>query len=192
MPRAAPPKLERGDYPLLTDDDLQDVMLQVRSWSDYIPEHPSVASARDEEPLRDSLLHSLNSRWRGTAETFSQSGKTDIRVLVNTADVTGSSDAVFKAECKIYKDAGDVTEAFEQLTKRYLTLRESRTAVVLFVRDRKLFPKVRARAVKRLTERHGGKQVAEVAGWPTLDLPHPDDAERTVRVVVAIIDVSKP
>ncbi len=190
-PRAAAPKLERGDYPVLEEGDLVAVIGQIRRWADFILDHPSTVGGKGEEHLRDELLHSLNSRWPASAETFSRLGKTDIRVVVDTAHSSGISDVVFKAECKVYEDAGDVTEAFLPLTERYLTARETRTAIILFVKDQALFPKVRERAVGRLVERHGGLLLTdEMSGWPVLDVPHPEVDNWNLRVVVAVVDVS--
>lgn len=190
-PRRVAPKLERGDYPLLEDDDLAAIIEQVRRWSDFMLDHPSTVVGKGEEDLRDEVLHSLNSRWSASAETFSRLGKTDIRVVLDLAQDSGISDVVFKAECKIYDDAGDVTAAFKQLTERYLNARESRTAIVLFVRKATLFPKVRERAIKRLVERHDATLLdMEMSGWPVLDVPHPEEDDRTVRVVVAMVNVS--
>lgn len=66
----APIELEHGDYPLLADEDLAEVVAVIRRWADYIPEHPSVIEGKDEPALRDELLHNLNTKWPGTAETF--------------------------------------------------------------------------------------------------------------------------
>ncbi len=148
---------------------------------------------KGENEMRDALLHDLNGHWSATGETFSKMGKTDIRVVFAEAAETGVSDLIFKAECKIWDDVGCVTEAFEQLTERYLTNREHRTALIFFVRDPQQFRSANERAVVRLVERHGGVDTGEeISGWAVVDVPHPDDQDRTVRVVVIVIDVSAP
>lgn len=194
--KAAPrrvPQREHGDYPLLDDGDLAEVVAVIRRWADFIPGQPSVVRGKGENEMRDALLHDLNGHWPATGETFSKMGKADIRVVVAEAADTGVSDLLFKAECKIWDDAGCVTEAFEQLTERYLTNREHRTALIFFVRDAQRFRTAHERAVVRLVDRHGGVDTGEeMSGWPVVDVPHPDDHDRTVRVVVIVIDVTAP
>jgi hypothetical protein len=199
LPRPAerprkPKVVEGGDYPLLDDDDFAEVMGVIRRWADFIPEHPEVVRGKNEEALRDDVLHDLNTRgWSATGETFSKLGKSDIRVVVDTALATGVSDIVFKAECKVWDDAGAVSDAFVQLTERYLTGRETRAALIMFIRHRSDFRHARERAIRRLIDHHGAVLVDnEVAGWPLLDAPHPRQPETTIRIVVALVDVSQP
>jgi hypothetical protein len=64
-PTRAPIVLEHGDYPLLTDEDLAEVVAVIRKWADFfLPDHPTVVQDKDEPALRDELLHALNNHCR--------------------------------------------------------------------------------------------------------------------------------
>ena len=186
----SPLQLEGGDYPLLGEEDLAEVVRAIRRWADFAAENLSTVAGKDESALRDLLLHSLNAKWAGTAETFSKLGRTDIRLVVATAAATGVSDLLFKAECKKWRHAGSATEAFVQLTTRYLTNRETRAALIFFVSNPKDLRKARDRAVERLVQRHGASISGELSGWPLLDVPHPEHPDRTIHLVVAIVDTT--
>lgn len=63
-----------------------------------------------------------------TGETFNHSGKTDI-LLKNAED--GSN--LFIAECKFWHGEKHFLEAISQLFDRYLTWRDTKTALLVFV-----------------------------------------------------------
>ena len=85
--------------------------------------------ALDEEALRNLVLVSLNCQYEGraTGETFRNKGKTDINIKEKNR-------AAFVAECKIWKGRKNFTAAIEQLL-RYLTWRDSKTALLIFSRN---------------------------------------------------------
>ena len=79
------------------------------------------------------IVANLETRYEGitaTGETFNLSGKTDI-LLKNASDGTN----LFIAECKIWHGEKKLLEAIDQLFNRYLTWRDSKVALILFVRD---------------------------------------------------------
>ncbi len=196
LPRAPQRKrviqLESGEYPLLGEDDLADVARVIRRWADFIPEHPAVVIGKDEEALRDEILHHLNGQFpSATGETFSKAGKTDIRVVVATAVETGVSDLVFKAECKIWDGPKSALRAANQLADRYITFRETRAMILLFVRRRSDLASVRQNAVEYLVANAGAVLLErEVSGWPMIRVQHPERSDRVLEVVIATIDVS--
>jgi hypothetical protein len=83
----------------------------------------------DEETLRDHILLYLTPRFEGasTGETFNKSGKTDILLRYETSNV-------FIAECKFWSGPNGLLKAIDQLFA-YLTWRDSKAALVLFVRN---------------------------------------------------------
>ena len=92
---------------------------------------PSLYLNKDEEGLRDVFLTMLETRFEGTTatgETFNHGGKTDI-LLKNSSD--GSN--LFIAECKFWHGSKHFKEAINQLFDRYLTWRDSKTALIIFV-----------------------------------------------------------
>lgn len=94
---------------------------------------PSLYLNKDEEGLRDVFITTLETRFEGvaaTGETFNYNGKTDI-LLKNAADGTN----LFIAECKFWYGAKHFKDAINQLFDRYLTWRDSKTALIIFVND---------------------------------------------------------
>lgn len=92
---------------------------------------PSLYLKKDEEGLRDVFLTMLETRFEGitaTGETFNHGGKTDI-LLKNASD--GSN--LFIAECKFWHGPKHFKDAINQLFDRYLTWRDSKTALIVFV-----------------------------------------------------------
>ncbi len=93
---------------------------------------PAVFAPLGEEDIRAFFLAYLNARYQGTAtgETFNAAGKTDIIVQVGGR-------TVFIAECKIWKGGDAFVEALNQLLS-YLTWRDTKTALVIFNRNKNL------------------------------------------------------
>ena len=92
---------------------------------------PSLYLNKDEEGLRDVFLTMLETRFEGTTatgETFNHGGKTDI-LLKNSSD--GSN--LFIAECKFWHGPKHFKDSISQLFDRYLTWRDSKTALIVFV-----------------------------------------------------------
>lgn len=91
---------------------------------------PSTYIGKDEESLRDHILVSLESIVFGSAtgETFNKRGKTDILVRGNGANE-------FVGECKFWKGKGVFLETISQLLG-YLSWRDNKTAVILFVENK--------------------------------------------------------
>ena len=77
-------------------------------------------------------------------ETFNKSGKTDIQLRYD-------SSVVFIAECKFWKGEKSFLKTLDQLLK-YLTWRDSKTSVIIFVRN-KNFSSV-LEAVKTIISTH--------------------------------------
>ena len=90
---------------------------------------PSTYSGKSEENLRDHLLWYLGSHYEGSAtgETFNKTGKTDILIRYENQNV-------FIAECKFWQGQQHYLAAITQLLG-YLTWRDSKAAVVVFVKN---------------------------------------------------------
>ena len=106
---------------------------------------PATYTSLDEEALRDLALVPLNCQYEGraTGETFRNKGKTDI-------SIEEKNRAAFVAECKIWKGRKNFTAAIEQLLG-YLTWRDSKTALLIFSRN-KNFKEVLQAAKEALSE----------------------------------------
>jgi hypothetical protein len=122
--------------PTLDDAVYKDILQTIHSVGRVFEKYPRIYKGRDEETLRDLLLLYLEPRYYNasvTAETFNAKGKTDIRISYQDS-------CAFIAECKFWKGEQGYLDAITQLHS-YLTWRDSKAAVVLFV-DRKDFSAV--------------------------------------------------
>lgn len=107
---------------------------------------PSTSKNKGEEDLRDFLLLMLQPHFKGSAtgETFNCTGKTDILLRYENSNV-------FVGECKFWKGEKGYLATIDQLLD-YLTWRDSKVAVIMFVRNRD-FTKV-IEKVKEVTPKH--------------------------------------
>ena len=107
----------------------------MRNARNALERSPSMSAKLGEEETRDLLLVALNAQFEGKAagEVFNCTGKTDI--LVRDGDRN-----LFIGECKIFDPknkqsvAHVVTSALDQLLG-YLTWRDTKAALLLFIRD---------------------------------------------------------
>ena len=122
--------------PAIDDADYEAVLEVLRYGRNALERSPSMSAKLDEQEARDLLLFFLNANFEGKAagEVFNGTGKTDI--LVREGDRN-----VFIGECKIldprYKQSVEhvVTGALGQLLNDYLTWRDTKAALLLFIRD---------------------------------------------------------
>lgn len=93
---------------------------------------PSLYVGKDEEYLRDHILMTIDPHFEGTTsgETFHKKGKTDIQLRYD-------SSVVFIAECKFWRGAKSFLDTIDQLLG-YLTWRDSKSAIVLFVKNKQI------------------------------------------------------
>ncbi len=127
-PYVPEPAIDKADY--------EEVLAVLRNARNMLERSPSIGAKLDEEEMRDILLLYLNSQLEGkaTGETFNYMGKTDI--LVREGDRN-----VFIGECKIFdtknKKSVDhvVASALDQLLGCYLAWRDTKAALILFIRD---------------------------------------------------------
>lgn len=94
--------------------------------------HLSIHSGRKEEALRDLLLMHLAPwfEWTAVGEAFNAAGKTDILVRYQNSNL-------FVAECKFWDGLKAHLASIDQLLS-YLTWRDSKAALVVFVRNANL------------------------------------------------------
>jgi hypothetical protein len=88
---------------------------------------PSLYAGKEEEHLRDHFLMMLEPNFEGSAtgETFNKTGKTDILLRHEGSNV-------FIGECKFWKGEKSYLATISQLLG-YLTWRDSKAAVIMFV-----------------------------------------------------------
>jgi hypothetical protein len=126
-----PNKKEFYSEPTMSVDMYNDILKIVYDSGKSMERKPALYIGKDEEGLRDQFLFVLETRYVGTTatgETFNRSGKTDI--MLKYAD-DGSN--LFVAECKFWRGSSEFLKAITQLFERYLTWRDSKVALILFV-----------------------------------------------------------
>ena len=118
--------------PTLPDSVYHDILQTIHDVGKTFERLPSTYSDKDEEALRDHILLYLEPRFEGSAtgETFNKTGKTDILIRHENSNA-------FIAECKFWKGQKAYLETITQLLG-YLMWRDSKSAVVVFVRNKDL------------------------------------------------------
>lgn len=111
-----------------------DILKVIYDLGKSMEKKPSTYQGKDEEALRDQILLFLETRYDGTTatgETFNRGGKTDI-ILKYANDNSN----LFVAECKFWHGTSEFLKAISQLFDRYLTWRDSKAALILFVTNK--------------------------------------------------------
>lgn len=141
---------------------------------------PSVYKGKQEEDLRDFILFVLDPNFEmgsASGETFNKSGKTDILLRYN-------SGVVFVAECKFWKGEKGYHETIDQLLG-YLTWRNSKTAIVNFVKNRGItdvFEKIKSATEKHSCHVRPNKHASE--SWQNYIFHLPGDKKREIELAV--------
>lgn len=141
---------------------------------------PSIYSDKDEETLRDHFLMVLSPHFQSTTgETFNKKGKTDILIR-------HEKENVFVAECKFWSGIKTFHKTIDQLLG-YLTWRDSKAAVMSFVRNKELTPVLEA--IEKETPSHGcfvKYQGKKKDGWFMFEFHLPGDPGRSVQLAVLV------
>lgn len=125
---------EFSSEPMMSTEMYDDVLKVIYDSGKNMEKKTALYKGKDEEGLRDQFLFVLETRYEGTTasgETFNRSGKTDI-ILKYAND--GSN--LFVAECKFWHGASEFLAAISQLFERYLTWRDSKAALLVFVKNK--------------------------------------------------------
>lgn len=135
VPKPSAPSGSASPEPTLGDDVYAAILKVINDTGKVFERLPSTYAEKDEEALRDHLILQLEPQFEGstTGETFNKTGKTDILIRHEKSNV-------FVAECKWWDGPKNHTDSIDQLLG-YLTWRDSKTAIVVFV-DRKDFSNV--------------------------------------------------
>ncbi len=127
-------KAEFSSEPMMANEMYTDILKVIYDFGKSMEKKPSIYQGRDEESIRDQFLLILETRYdatTATGETFNRGGKTDI-ILKYANDGTN----LFVAECKLWHGAAEFHKGISQLFDRYLTWRDSKVALLLFVRNK--------------------------------------------------------
>ncbi|TDQ05908.1 hypothetical protein EV186_1011886 [Labedaea rhizosphaerae] len=168
-------------------DDVLNIILGFTNALERLHTTADRLAGADEETLRDVLLFVLNANFTGiaTGETFTGKGKTDI--LLRWRDRNA-----FIAECKFWTGTKKFVEAIDQLLG-YTVWRDTRIALILFVRDRRDVSAIITKAVKAILQHPqiiSGDEVGEIDNQREFILASTSDSKRAIRL--AFIPVHLP
>lgn len=133
--------------PTLDNDNYMKILKIINDVGKNFERLPSVYANKGEEDLRDHILLTLDPNFEfgsASGETFNKSGKTDILLRYD-------SSVIFVAECKFWSGEKKFLETIDQLLG-YLTWRDSKTSVIVFVRNKDMTSVVAT--VKTGTKKH--------------------------------------
>lgn len=125
---------EFSSEPTMSMNMYNDILKVIYDLGKSMEKKPSTYQSKDEEALRDQILLFLETRYDGTTatgETFNRGGKTDI-ILKYANDNSN----LFVAECKFWHGPSEFLKAISQLFDRYLTWRDSKAALIIFVTNK--------------------------------------------------------
>lgn len=165
--------------PTLASDDYAEILSVVHDLGVSLERHPSTYEGKVEEDLRDYLLLLLQPRFEGSAtgETFNKSGKTDILLRYQNQNV-------FIAECKFWSGIKSLFKAISQLLG-YLTWRDSKAALVLFVKNQQFSQVLRTIEEQIGTHPQFARQTHRPAeSWIEYRFFLPEDETREVTLTV--------
>lgn len=187
--RSRPPASSPGRYkpePTLDVDAYRNILADIRAFGLSMERSPGTYAPLGEEQLRDMFITHLTPRVTGTTtgETFNKSGKTDI--LVRHEDRN-----VFVAELGIWAGAKTLSAKVDQMLS-YLTSRDSKAALVVFVPNKGFSPIIdRAEAALRghgTDVKHVG---APEDAWSDHVLHLPEDPGREVHVALMLFHLPR-
>lgn len=164
--------------PTLDDTTYQSLLKIINDTGVEIERHPSIYDGKDEETLRDHFLMVLSPHFDSvTGETFNKKGKADILIRHEGKNV-------FVAECGIWKGAKQFLGKIDQLLS-YLTWRDSKTALIFFVRNKEFGPVVET-IKKEIVSHSSFVKAHPPVGEASLryEFTLKDDPIRSVRVAV--------
>lgn len=173
--------------PVLEEAEYQNILTVIEGMVNVMERSPKAFHDIDEESLRTHFLVQLNGQYQGqaTGETFNYQGKTDI--LIRSGDRN-----VFIAECKFWGGPKMLTETIDQLLG-YLSWRDSKTAILLFNRNRD-FSRVLA-AIPETVRAHSNFQKDEGGRGETgfrYAFRHKDDPAKVLHLTVIAFDIPQP
>lgn len=185
----APVVTEKGykPEPTLQDRDYQDILQVIHDAGRAMEQHPSLYKDKGEESIRDLFLFQLAPHYEGSAtgETFNAAGKTDILMKWQGGNA-------FVAECKFwtgpaaFADKPGELGPISQLLS-YLTWRDSKTALLIFVRNKEISPVIEQ--VRNLVVLHPNFRQEETVrdeSWVDYRLHLNGDKNREMKMAVML------
>lgn len=134
--KSFPSQKEQEESWYILDKDYSYIKSVISQECNSFEHSPGACQKLNEEELRDMLLGTLNTHFdsMATGETFSKTGKTDIRIQFKNK-------AAYIAECKIWHGISEFKKAIEQLFS-YTTWKDIKTSLIIFNKDNKDFSSI--------------------------------------------------
>ena len=184
IPSKSKPVVAEKGYkpePALDDSIYQQILSIIHDVGKQFERLPSTYTGKEEEHLRDHMLLILEPNFEGSAtgETFNKSGKTDILLRHEGKNV-------FIAELKYWRGKKAYLDTISQLLG-YLTWRDSKAAVVMFVKNKELSPVLDT--VNKATPKHPnflGFVSEQEEGWYHYRFHINGDKNREVKLSVML------
>jgi len=168
--------------PTLDNDNYLKILKIINDIGKNFERLPSTYSNKEEEDLRDHILMILDPNFEygsASGETFNKTGKTDIQLRHD-------SSVVFISECKFWGGEKVYLKTIDQLLG-YLTWRDSKTSVIIFVRN-KDFSAV-LETVKKATKNHPN-YISELPdsdeSWFNYIFSLPIDSNKEIKMAVQL------
>ena len=132
--------------PTLDNETYKKILQMINDVGKQFERMPSIYAKKEEEHLRDHFLMILEPNFEGSAtgETFNKRGKTDILLRYENSNV-------FIGECKFWRGEKVYLSTISQLLS-YLTWRDSKAAVIMFVTNKDFSSVVSI--IKEVTKTH--------------------------------------
>ncbi len=170
--------------PTLELDEYDNILEIIMNMSQVIERSPAAFQDMHEEHLRNHFLVQLNGQYEGgaTGETFNFSGKSDILIRYEGKNL-------FVAECKFWDGQAALDDSIDQLLG-YTTWRDTKTALLVFNKDRKLSTVLQA--IKKSVPEHRSYNREEAYGGETAFryiFDHPDDPDREITLTILVFEV---
>jgi hypothetical protein len=184
IPTKTKPQVTEKGYtpePTLDDSIYQQILKIIHDVGRQFERLPSTYAGKEEEHLRDHMLLILEPNFEGSAtgETFNKAGKTDILLRHEGKNV-------FIAELKFWHGKKAYFDTISQLLS-YLTWRDSKAAVVVFVKNKEFSPVLET--VKKTTLEHDnclGFVYGQEEGWFHYRFHINEDRNREVKLSVML------
>jgi hypothetical protein len=170
--------------PTLPEEEYFHILNVMDNMTKVIERSPHIFTKMGEEDIRQHFLVQLNGQYEGqaTGETFNAAGKTDILIRSEGANI-------FIAECKFWHGEKGFLETVDQLLS-YVTWRDTKTALVIFNRNKNLSGVIEA-IKKAMPDYQHFKRGPKIEGETKLRyvLGQPNDPAREVIATVMVYDI---
>jgi len=127
-------KTKSAEQPTISKEIYNDILKVIYDFGTSLEKKKSTFTGKSEDQIRDILLTILETRYdsaTATGETFNHKGKSDILIKYSE-----DNSNLFIAECKIWYGLSEFLKAISQLFDRYLTWRDSKAALIFFVKNK--------------------------------------------------------